>query len=362
MSLFSTLLKLHASPRPTEDFFTEVVAHLFRSNASLLTSWLQELGLFAEHTYSDMFVSTQTVFDSVGGLDIANRPDMVINLLDGDKRDCLFIESKIGSGEGFEQLPRYAQVLETQIEAREKALLYITQKYDQKDEKRVTENAPNVRFVQSRWHLFHDFLKSQTASQLVTEVLAFMQEQEMAQRNQFTQEDVLAINHFGNSAQLMDQTILKGEVAAKFRENFGAKPEWGPNKDQLTRLQRRLYYVQLDDDGSKRNWWMGVGYWFGPVENSDYPLVGTWLEVDKRNPHRSELVAAMRQIADNNAEWVAYNLYDPESYPQLARRQSLSHFMAGDDHVYHVQTYFLESIDQVVEMRKLYSHLPWKKT
>ena len=36
MSLFSRLLKLHAGSIPLEDFFTELVAHLFSTNKEIL--------------------------------------------------------------------------------------------------------------------------------------------------------------------------------------------------------------------------------------------------------------------------------------------------------------------------------------
>jgi hypothetical protein len=43
MSIFSRLLDLHSTPRPVEDFFTEVVAGLFTTAPNLCSAWFEDL-------------------------------------------------------------------------------------------------------------------------------------------------------------------------------------------------------------------------------------------------------------------------------------------------------------------------------
>jgi hypothetical protein len=53
MSLFSRLLKLHNGSNPLEDFFTELVAHLFSTNKEVLYDWLKYLDLLDTDTDLD---------------------------------------------------------------------------------------------------------------------------------------------------------------------------------------------------------------------------------------------------------------------------------------------------------------------
>ena len=71
------------------------------------------------------------------------------------------IESKIGSGEGQEQLRRYAEHLDKLTGVDGKALLYITRDYDPKDLGEIlTGLDDNTRFKQLRWHDFYRFLQT----------------------------------------------------------------------------------------------------------------------------------------------------------------------------------------------------------
>lgn len=45
MSLFTELLRLCGARRPTEDFFTEIVAVLLRRGPGLAVEWLTEIGV-----------------------------------------------------------------------------------------------------------------------------------------------------------------------------------------------------------------------------------------------------------------------------------------------------------------------------
>src|SRR4051794_6253571 len=134
MSLFGRLLGLHSTPRPVEDFFTEVVAGLFTTAPTLCATWFEDLGLVEparDHEHG-VLVRTQQRLNPLHDHVTGSRPDLVIELSSGTDagRDVVFLESKIGSGEGAEQLKRYSDLLSTVEGARSRTLVYITRDYD----------------------------------------------------------------------------------------------------------------------------------------------------------------------------------------------------------------------------------------
>ena len=58
MGLFKNLLRLFPESVPQENFFTEVVAYLFRSDPGLLDAWLMYFDLADPHEYSSVIIVT----------------------------------------------------------------------------------------------------------------------------------------------------------------------------------------------------------------------------------------------------------------------------------------------------------------
>jgi hypothetical protein len=94
---------------------------------------------------------------------------------------------------------------------RNKFLIYITHDFEPKDKTVIFTEIPEsqVYFKQARWHQFYQFLKTQTNTMLVEEIIKFMQEHQMAHSNQFSSIDVIALGNFTNSLKLMEQTQVK---------------------------------------------------------------------------------------------------------------------------------------------------------
>jgi hypothetical protein len=156
MGLFSRLLRLHTASVPLEDFFTEVVAHLFTTSPQTCLEWIERAQL-SDSKYDQVHVSTQYVLDPLEHYIIGSRPDMLIELSDKQNTDAILIESKIGSREGSEQLRRYAELLHAMPDIKGKTLVYITRDFDPKSREEILTNlgGGSVRFVQLRWHDFY---------------------------------------------------------------------------------------------------------------------------------------------------------------------------------------------------------------
>ncbi len=192
-SLLGRLLRLFPESVPLEDLFTEAVAHLFETRPQLCLAWLKEAGLLspthaARVDEGYVRVVSQKPFASLEHHSVASRPDLLIEVYwspdeilaeDETVADVIMVESKIGSGEGQEQLRRYAEHLDKMTNVGSKLLVYITRGYDPKNPNEILSGlGENIRFEQLRWHDFYRFLRTlQTAEKdaLVKEVVAFME-------------------------------------------------------------------------------------------------------------------------------------------------------------------------------------------
>lgn len=147
MALFQQLLRLHKGNIPLEDFFTEIVAYFLSENQELLFSWLNYSHVLDANNYVEAHIATQKTYKHPVRGD-EKRPDIVIELSNTESYDLVFIESKVGTSEGYNQLPDYADILDSLSGYRYKYLVYITRDFEPKTESYVLENIPhsNVKF------------------------------------------------------------------------------------------------------------------------------------------------------------------------------------------------------------------------
>ncbi len=355
MSLFSRLLNLHTDKTPLEDFFTELVAHLFTIDRQILFAWLKYIGLLDTEAYLDAYISTQQTFDRLNHHDSDSRPDLVIELGDGSNKDLIFIESKIGSKEGYKQLPRYAEILDKLPDLRNKVLIYITRDFEPKDREIVLNRIPdsNVRFIQVRWHQFYQFLKAQTDTILFEEIIKFMQEHQMAHNNQFSSIDVIALANFTKSLKLMEQTMW-GEVSQRFEKILGSMAPLSTTFTQFRLNERYLMYSWLP-----YKWWCGLGFMLNTSSSTDYPTVCLVLEVQPQSPCRAEIIEAMKAICKENSDWKGYDLDNAKAWSRIVLGRSLQSFLSKEDHIATIKEFFLKSLDELSNIKTKYPDLPW---
>ncbi|MCC3418782.1 MAG: PD-(D/E)XK nuclease family protein [Microcoleus sp. PH2017_01_SCD_O_A] len=355
VALFSRLLSLNTGSIPLEDFFTELVAYLFSTDKEILYSWLNNLNLLDTNIYLDAYVSTQREFEPLDGHRLASRPDILIELVDTKSRSIIFVESKIGSQEGYEQLSRYAEILHGISGFQHKFLLYITRDFDPKDQKYIFKNISQstVQFRQLRWHQFYRFLKSQADTMLVQEIMTFMGEYRMAHNNQFSSIDVIALANFTKSLKLMEETMWE-EVSQRFKKVLGAI---GQRSTALTQMQRHGRYLMTAEMSSGR-WWCGLGFILKTSHLTDYPIVRLVLEVNPNSPRRAEIIEAMKDICEQYG-WKGYNLDSSKDWAGIVRDKSLQDFLSEEDHVVAIKRFFLHALDELEMIKDRYSKLPW---
>ena len=81
-------------------------------NHDLLLDWLKYTEVLQVSAYLGSGVTTQKVFQHPIRGD-EKRPDLIIELASSDAYDIIFIESKVGSQEGYNQLSDYAEILDS---------------------------------------------------------------------------------------------------------------------------------------------------------------------------------------------------------------------------------------------------------
>lgn len=215
MSLFSRLLRLHVGRVPTEDFLTEVARAALQHDLSFARDWLQHLGI-AVGREAIIAVKTQVTTTRLSIHQTGARGDLVLEITDGGITDVVFVESKVNSGEGYEQLKRYAEILADRKNIRRRHLIYLTALHDPKADPAV----PTVAFVIARWHEFYRLLSRTKPNPLTREILQFMATQGLSQGDRFSPADIVALRHVGRIANLME-AILGEEVYDAMKKMTG---------------------------------------------------------------------------------------------------------------------------------------------
>lgn len=355
MALFSRLLKLHKSNVPSEDFFTEIFAYLLSDNHEILYGWLKHIHLLDENNYLNAHISTQQAFDPLDHHLTGSRPDISIELIDDNNHDIIFIESKVGAQSGYKQLSRYADILDDLSGFRHKVLVYITRDFDPKNEKiDVFGNIPSsrIQFRQFRWYQFHQFLRSQVNTKLVQETIIFMEEHNMANNNQFSSVDVLALTNFSNSLKLMEATMW-GKVEQKFVKVLG-----GVKKRSTALTGVKWHGRYLMTTSMPGGWWCGLGFLLRTSNPADYPKVCLVLEVLPNSPSRTEIIKELQALS-SQAGWKGYGLNEPKTWSGVIQEKNLRDFLAQEDHVVAIEEFFLSVLDELSEIKNQYSQLPW---
>ena len=344
MSLFSDLLRLQGGQTSTEDFFTEIVAHLLRETDDLLMDWLSYLQLLDTSEYIDFQVTTQVSYGE-------GRPDILIELFTDDADDVIFLESKLGAQEGRRQLRRYAKELAKRSHVRKRILLYITRKYDPKDAAPILKDLPQIPFKQQRWHEFYQILKSFTDDSLVEATCRFMEERGMAQTNLFNPTDVLAMSRLPQVLSLMNETLF-GEVSQFFEDVVGSVSTERRIRQEL----RKNRYLLRGSLCKGKNMSCGLGYWFPDTE---YPTAGMMLELHPNASQPDPILSMMKELSQES-EWGSYNLNKPKNWSKITLRRPLNEFLAGEDHVAEIKVYFHEILNNLVSIKNRYPEVPWK--
>ncbi|WP_440956202.1 PD-(D/E)XK nuclease family protein [Methanosarcina sp. Mfa9] len=355
------MLQLNPNQIPQEDFFTEIFAHLLKSDSYLLSSWLKEFDV-SETNHKNVFVETQASFGLLDNHFSGSKPDIYIEVSEGNYKEIIFIECKINSGEGYQQLQRYAEHLDNLSSINRGILVYITKNYEKKESDYIFKKCSNgnkLFFFQLRWYQIYNFLKlfnKQAQNELVNETLEFMEESNLSVNNRFSSIDLLALTNFPRVKKMMDETMF-GEVSEKFERIAGGISQ---KSSCMTHLKDYDTYVYYQSQTQNYEFGFYLGYWLKNLDMNDYPKVGFSIEVSPNANKRDEIIEAMKNIVEDSENWTGYGLNASKSWAGIEHLTTLDKFLHEDDHLETVRTHLLNILDEVDEFKIKYPHLPWK--
>ena len=188
--MFNSLYKLYSNTNsnrtPLEDFNTECFAGVLQCHPDILASFVELLGL----QKGDYKITTQAKYSLI------DDPNCIVDMvLESDTTVC-FIENKVNSKEGWEQLNRYSKVLNGF--EKETHLRYCTKHVDTKKEKRH-------HFNQFRWFDIGKMLENKHSSNIMAmQYLQFLKQQQMATDTSISTDTVITLKHFLNTYEAMD--------------------------------------------------------------------------------------------------------------------------------------------------------------
>ncbi|ABE51749.1 PD-(D/E)XK nuclease family protein [Methanococcoides burtonii] len=359
MSLFTNLLKLNPNQIPLEDFFTEIFTHLLKSDSDLFSKLIQDFNI-SNINFNDSFVSTQESFDALDNHFSGSRPDIFIELSNDTEKELIFIECKIGSEEGQDQLQRYAEHLDNIENINKKSLIYITRDFDAKNQKYIFMNCKNkssLTFKQFRWYQIYQFLSlfnKDINNILISETLNFMEENGLSGSNQFTSIDILTITNFPRVRKMMEET-MSGDVFKRFENITGANNP--RHSTALNDLKDHNRYVYLQEQNDKFQ--LILGYFMNNLTIESYPKVGISINLSPKASERIQIMEVMKKIVSSSDKWKGYDLNEANNWAVISQTKSLDYFLNQEDHITALQNYFLELLNELETIKKNYNNLQW---
>ncbi|WP_082091518.1 PD-(D/E)XK nuclease family protein [Domibacillus tundrae] len=188
-----------------------------------------------------------------------SRPDLVITFNHGSASHVVFIENKLGSGEGYLQLERYRDHLTLhKLSGFAVHLFYITQYYDPKNMDSVKDH-----FQQLQWfEVFHWLQEEYREDLYCKQILKYMEEIGLDKTRTFLPQDIYAVQNLWKTLSMLDE-YLDGKTAHCFTNLFGKPKQLGTRVTQLRYWNR--YVIHNDQSDWK---FVGCGFW---MEHENYP-------------------------------------------------------------------------------------------
>lgn len=215
---------------PLEDFNTECFANILKLYKYIKQDFIEN---FLQLDIDEYTIKTQL------RKSLPDCTNCIIDLVfEGNKNVC-FIENKIESGEGVEQLGRYGKVLDLHYNELRKRLYYCT-KYS--DSKNQSGEYSKYNFKQFKWFEIANFLRPyQQDNPLIKDYLQFLNYYKMGQDNTIKSENLLAMENMLKTVEILEFHIenCKKEFVDLFGyNNLNKNSNW----DQLKGFNRFCYY------------------------------------------------------------------------------------------------------------------------
>lgn len=231
--------------------------------------------------------------------------------------------------------------------------MFITRGYEPK----ALARRGDVEFVQTRWSAFYrSFSTCTPRTDLLNELLNFMEEHNMSQSNRFTTIDLLALSNFPRARKLMDATMWES-IHQRFLK-IAPKTFW--KESAFTQLRNYARYVMAAGFGAGYQFEVLLGYWMDQDIITEPPWLGVKWHINPKAPARQEIVSAMEDFSRHTGgRWQPFDLTNEKVWGGMYCGKDLTDFFVEEDHVKSITELFERLLDDVVEFKNRYPKLPW---
>lgn len=262
-----------------EDFATEILGGVLRSDQTLLDSFVNQVLGIKGNQFS---VETQAAYH-----------DLTIDMVFHNEQTLCFLENKIDAfmREQMAHLEKCEAILLTeQRDNQNPYLRYCSKYYD-------TQPIKGINFAQFRWADVCTFLETYTNNPLVSAFLDFIKEREMKGITELDTNDLLAMSALNNTISKMDECL--DSIAAEFTMLFGY-PTRGRPKETLERLkllvQLNSYRMMKQDIFGGEGGWSEITVCFDYEKlTSPSTMLSVWYWCDRSHSQYETLKELFKQ-------------------------------------------------------------------
>jgi hypothetical protein len=299
--MLTRLLKLYSkvnSNTPVEDFTTEVFASILETDEEILNIFISEI---LDLNFDDFQIETQKNYTLNSG------ERAIIDIVLKSQNIICFIENKVESCEGLNQLDKYSKVLDSLPEYKERYLFYCTKYFDPKEETRH-------RFRQFRWFNIAKIIKS-SENNLAKEFYNFLKSNNMTQRDEISTRDLFNLENIKETLNFLDSFLER--IQPTFKEIFGKHASLD-NTSQMRRFNRYVFY-KANVFGSEKGNEIGVGFKF---DNEPKAYIWIWTSAsNSKAPRFNEYLTEFGDTFDDYEK--DYCSYSTELITFLGKENSL---------------------------------------
>ncbi|MBL0385902.1 PD-(D/E)XK nuclease family protein [Tumebacillus sp. ITR2] len=351
-SLYARLYSLlaNATAEAKEDFLTEILSSVLEEPATM-THFFSTLLSTTIVEPKHLRVLTQQTFEKLSTHQVDSRPDLVLTFEDGGTHHIAFLENKLDSVEGSDQLKRYADHLyEYEMRGYRTTLIYLTKHHDPKDRHLIVPTSSACRFKQVRWYEIYSWHAERTEGQR-NHFLHYMEELELNNKRRFTPDLILGMQNLQVIWRLMED-CLGAEVHDALTASF-KRPADQSNRTPHIRDNGRFLKCSYYDSYKL---WVGCGFYF---TKQDFPNVCVMIEVAPNAQDRNKVIDAMIEFCNDNPTWTGHDLDVPRSWASIRYEKPLSEFLTQEDQVSAIQDFFCECLKELVSFKQKHPDLPW---
>jgi len=344
----------NSNGNPYEDFLTELFAEHLSEDTCIVEFFTQLLDEPVKEL-NHLSVDTQVTYPALMHHQTDSRPDIVIQFYDGQQHHIVFIECKLASSEGVEQLSRYADHLNVfSAKGSRCYLIYLTQYFEEKDGTSLSSKSPNLKFMQLRWYQIYKWIKqSAIQSDYASKLLDYMEEIGLEDNRKFSPIDVYGIQHMNRLQRMMDE-CMDDAVDGLMTELFGKALQQYNRYNQLKYMER---YVKASEQEGRATE-VAVGFY---ISDDDYPIISVVYEFNPRRcPDSSKVIAAMHDFIATHPEWETFDLNSNAEWQGISCDRSLVKFLHHEDHILEIQKFYLEKLKELHAIKVKHPDLYWK--